>query len=105
MSAAILDLIAPLVEDEMPLSHMETIVGLGCLAWSLSLSELSERERGIRKASQATEGVDATNLEATLRMLIARKLGLFPGDNRMPVEWEVTTTREGKFHVMVASFR
>lgn len=100
LSAAILTVIEPFIQDPVPLDRMTDIVGLGCLAWNLSLTEGSERDQEIRKAVRAIESIDPSIFEAALRLLIKRKLELFPDDPRVAAQWKVRETRE-KFSVTV----
>lgn len=101
ISAALLDLVDPYLDDApvLELDQAGSIVGLGALAWNLSLLPKSERDRQIRKVTQDPEVPDPEFLEEILQHLIQRKLDLFPDDTRRVLDWEVR--EEGDtFHLM-----
>ncbi len=99
ISAALLEVVRPFIEDDMDLEAYRGLVAVGAIAWNLSLIEDSK----IDEAAQALEDEDQRAwFKNVASDLIARKKRLFPEDERYIAGWEVSLTPDGKYLVTAA---
>jgi hypothetical protein len=101
ISAALVELILPFIEDDMSLEGYRNVVGVGAIAWNLSLMEDSK----IDDAAELLETQDDEQREwfkTVVSDLIARKKRLFPKDQRYIAGWEVSLTPDGRHRVTAA---
>jgi hypothetical protein len=89
ISAALLELVDPYLDDAPELDQVRSLAGLGTLAWNLSLLPMSERSRRIREVAQDSKVPDREALTEILQHLVQRKIDLFPDDTRRIFDWEV----------------
>jgi len=123
MSAALIDLVEPLREDDMSLAQYQTLMTIGLFAWNLALYPKAERKGQMQAFFKSNPGFELSfneivalgsdeevreepsrgmNLIMAIKALIHRKERLFPDDNRLAVNVEVSWKNED-FHVSAAS--
>lgn len=119
MSAALIDLVEPLRNDDLSLKAYQVLIMIGSLAWNLSLFPKSERKAqmqaffnieknyhlsfneiiALASDEEVTEEPnEGMNLVQTLKALIHRKERLFPDDRRYVAKAEVDWKNDN-FHV------
>lgn len=105
VSECLVELIRPYMRDGMSRRDYEALVGLGALAWNLTLLPAEDRERELQSAGpKLNAGPDRQGeLAEVIEALQRRKGLLFPSDNRVVLEWEVQDRGCGHYLVLAAS--
>ena len=89
--------------EEETLDSYKALVVLGIMAWNFSLLPSEERSDYVRKAVREAVARGFPLTERWLNDLIARKLRLFPSDERLIENFEAFEGRDGDFKLLVAS--
>ena len=110
MSGVLMDLVAPLYHEDMPLETYRTLIGYAAIAWTLALFPKEQRKQQLQAFFKAVRGFKLTfdeivaagsdeevteeprpgmNAVELIKALVHRKERLFPGDNRILREWDV----------------
>jgi len=101
ISEALGELVKPYIEDDMSLSHIRSLVGVGAIAWNLALNDgppLEDVNNLIDNKDLNTRAL----FDALISDLINRKLKLFPEDERLIAGWEVSQLPDGRFLIEAA---
>ena len=104
MSDALEEVIAPFVNDVNTVVAMRNLVGLGAMAWNITLMPPPEQKEQIQKLIM-TMGSDPADIEMLYKMIhemLQRKQALYPDVNRTIVSFEVEDIGEG-WHLSIAS--
>ena len=102
ISSSLGDLIDPYVVDDMTLDQFRKMVIAGSIAWNLSTFDEPRRSEELVRFVQAIEDTYASDFEAVIRLLIARKLTHFPDDSRFIVASDVKQNQR-RFHITAAA--
>lgn len=105
VSERLVELVRPYLEDSMSRTEYEVLVGLGALAWNLSLLPTEDRQSELRRIGLALNA--EPHMQGRTAELVQefqrRKELLFPSDDRMVLEWEVEDRGCGRYLVLAAS--
>lgn len=104
MSDALEEVIAPFVNDADTVVAMRNLVGMGAMAWNITLMPPHEQKEQIQKLIM-TMGSDQVDIEMLYKMIhemMQRKQALYPDVNRTIVSFEVEDIGDG-LHLSVAS--
>lgn len=123
VSAALIDMVAPLYEEDMPIEAYRFLVDFAAVAWNIAQFPKERRQERLRAFFQIrgeallsfneivtlSSGAEVTaepsrgmNLVELVKAFIHRKDRLFPDDPRWLVRWEVSWKND-QFHVSAAS--
>ena len=105
MSAAVLDLADPLLEDAEDYAEARLFIQLAMLAWNVALypEDRWEEEMGELLATFPQDDPEMLEyIERVLWSLIARKIALFPENDRIIVNYDLSMTDHGPY-LQVAS--
>jgi hypothetical protein len=89
--------------EEETLDSYKALVALGIMAWNFSMSPPEERITYVRKTVRAAVARGYPLTEGWLNDLIARKLRLFPSDERLIQTFEAFEGPDGDFRLVVAA--
>lgn len=107
ISGALIDLVAPLYDEDMPLDACKRMIGFAALAWNLSRFPVEQRSEQLRNffkdlnlsfeeiiAAGSNEPVTESphfgmNLPTLIKALTHRKEQLFPDDHRIVRQYDV----------------
>ena len=104
ISTRLNELIEPHLDlEEETLDSYKALVVLGIMAWNFSLFPPEERTAYVRKAVRSAVASGFPLTERWLNDLIARKLRLFPSDERFIENFEAFEGPDGDFKLLVAS--
>ncbi len=101
VSEALTDLVRPFEEEDMGIENYRGLVGIGAIAWNLSLLQDPKLDHVARLLEDQDDDYRAW-FEAFVSDLVARKLELFPKDHRFIVGWEVSLRPDGNYFVTAA---
>ena len=104
MSDALEEIIAPFADDADTIVAMKNLVGLGAMAWNITLMPPQEQIEQIQTLVQ-TMGSEAEDIDMLYKMIhemMQRKQALYPDVNRTIVNFEVEDIGDG-WHLSVAS--
>lgn len=104
MSDALEEIVAPFVGDADTLPTMKNLVGIGAMAWNITLISPDEQEEEIQKLikTMGPEPEDAELLYTMIHEMMQRKQTLYPEVHRFIVSFEVEDVGDG-WHISVAS--
>jgi hypothetical protein len=102
-STRLAQLIAPHAIEGETRSSYEALVALGAAAWNLSLLPVQERDEMTREAVRGAVVVGLPITEHWLNELVARKISLFPTDDRWIQSYEVIVQPDGRLAILVAT--
>lgn len=102
-STRLAHLIAPHAVEGETKSSYEALVALGALAWNLSLLPAEERSDAIREAVRAAVAGGYPLTDSWLSELVARKMSLFPSDERWIQSYEVVVQPDGRLAILVVT--
>ena len=105
MSTRLADLVAPHAEPDETRKSYENLIGLGAMAWNLSLLPDDERFATVTEIVRDAKKIGLPLTAQWMDDLIDRKLRLFPSDERFIESWEVRVEADGRFTVFVVSSR
>ncbi|MBY0527141.1 MAG: hypothetical protein K2R98_27345 [Gemmataceae bacterium] len=97
MSAALLGLVDPYLKDVTDEEDLRKMLLLGVIAWNLALLPASEREASINEFAKKAPGETKNDLHTVLDPLIARKLALYPDNQRHILNIDVTMQAAGPY--------
>ena len=103
VSTRLAELIEPHLAPEETLESYKALVALGAMAWNVSLVPAEERVGLVRAAVRKSVAIGLPLTEDWLNALIARKILLFPSDDRFVESYEVVIAPDGRFTVFVVS--
>lgn len=105
VSKRLVELVQPHFDDSMTLREYEALVGLGAVAWNLSLFPAEDRQKELSRAVAELQAEPQMQRETAelIEDLQRRKGLLFPSDHRLIVEWEVEDRGCGRYLVLAAS--
>lgn len=92
ISGALSTLLEFEVAEGSPLAEYKAVLDFIVIAWNISLMNADERSDALRKFVATPDGADDAMRRAALGHLerpVARKLALFPHDQRTVVAWDV----------------
>jgi hypothetical protein len=98
VSEALTDLVQPFVEEDMSLEGFRGLVGIGAVAWNLSLLEDPKLDHVSDLLKDQDDDYRAW-FEAFVSDLVARKIKLFPKDDRFIAGWKVSLRPDGSYFV------
>ena len=105
LSARLLELVQPEWNNARDDKGAQNLIGAAILAWNLALDPDEEREAEIADAAKKLSHCDPGRyamIRGSLAVLVARKLALFPDDDRYVMEFDLYRT-PGGWHLNVAS--
>jgi len=97
-SEPLLAVAQPLLERSDDMEEARLAVQAAAMAWNLALEPQESREALIRQLAEEAcydDPRERSRAKRTLRMLVDRKLALFPDDGRVIVDFDLTETPEG----------
>lgn len=100
MSEALEELIAPYLEMTDNLEEFTNLVNLGTLAWNMALLPAEEQADFLELTMKVAPRDLRTDFAKLLRLLVLRKVALFPDDHREILSIEVTDLGD-KYHLAV----
>lgn len=89
ISASLVELVEPYLEEVETRQQFELIAGLGVLAWNIASSPPGEGEALYREAVGKLQAPETELAEELIQELVEQKLLLFPDDRRIVVSWDV----------------
>jgi hypothetical protein len=95
ISSRLLSLLNIMVPEESPLDVQKNALGLVVIAWNLSGYEEAERETMLDELigdffKEAVKAGETKTIKTMLKLLIDRKLEMFPLDKRTVVSWKIS---------------
>ena len=103
VSTRLAELVEPHADPDETRESYEALVGIGAMAWNLSLMPAADRIDSIREAVRRAVAIGLPLTEWWLTELVERKLLLFPSDDRFIESFEVVEAPDDRFTVIVAS--
>lgn len=109
MSEVILALVKEWWDECETADEHRNALTLVCAAWNMSFLPIEERERHmqaelcktLKKSAISAEEQHA--LQTMINYIIQKKLQYYPDINRMIVDYELIDTRDGDYHLNIAS--
>lgn len=101
MSQALEELITPYLEETGTLDEFKSLVLLGSMAWNATLLPAEERDVLLKHAMKTAPRALRSDLDRLLKLLMSRKIALFPNDHRYIVSTNVTDLGD-QYHIAVA---
>jgi hypothetical protein len=102
ISEKLLRLIEPfkrLIEKGQPKQRLSSLLLLGSAAWNYSVTGQEEVKNIVL---EKFDGAHQANIKFMLEKLVARKLELFPDDDRLIVECTINSMKRDKYDITVA---
>lgn len=104
MSDALEEIIAPFANDADTVVAMRNLVGIGAMAWNITLMPPPEQKEQIQQLvkTMSSEPEDIETMYKMIDKMMQRKQALYPDVNRTIVNFEVEDIGDG-WHLSVAS--
>ncbi len=102
ISEALAALVRPYTAYDMKVEDFRGLVGVGALAWNLSLLEDGPAANALVDLVDGVEVSDRERFESFVCELVDRKRSLFPKDVRFIAAWDVTVKPDGSFFLTAA---
>lgn len=102
ISASLVELVDPYVDDETTLDELRFLVAAGAIAWNLANATEPERLQKLEESAASLDDDGRQLFESLIQELIDRKLDMFPYDARIITGWDVRK-KNGQPYIAVAA--